>query len=103
MQTWPEEDSEERIAHQALNGIRNPDGSIVPSVPLHMVKDAAGAEMHHVEAFYSSDARAWLLQTGIDPAGPASGARLRKWENMGIVQRVKQVGFESHHNGGCTF
>lgn len=60
-----------------------------------MVKETSAAGTHHVEGFYSSDARTWILRTGIDPAGPASGARLRRWETLGIVQRVNQVSLYS--------
>lgn len=90
-QTWPEEDSEERVAYQALNGIRNPDGTAIPSVPLHVVREGSRADSTYVEAFYSSDARSWLARSGIEPAGPSSGARLRRWEALGIVQRVDHV------------
>lgn len=63
----------------------------MPSVPLHIVREGAGTESHFVEAFYSSDARSWLVRAGIEPPGPSSGARLRRWETLGIVQRVHQV------------
>lgn len=91
-QRWPEEDKEERIAYQALNGIRNPDGTAVPSVPLHVVREGSFPSATFVEGFYSSDARSWLVRSGNEPAGPSAGARLRRWEAMGIVQRIEQVG-----------
>lgn len=90
-QRWPEEDREERIAYQALNGIRNPDGSAVPSVPLHVVREGSSPDATFVEGFYSSDARSWLVRSGNEPAGPSAGARLRRWEAMGIVHRIEQV------------
>lgn len=75
-----------------LNGVRMPNGSALASVPLHAVREAGGgAEAHFVEAFYSSDARSWLLRSGTDPAGPSAGTRLRRWESLGIVQRVVKV------------
>ena len=76
-----------------LNGVRMSNGSALASVPLHAVREAGGAaEAHFVEAFYSSDARSWLLRSGTDPAGPSAGTRLRRWESLGIVQRVVKVG-----------
>lgn len=74
-----------------LHGMRNPDGSALASVPLHAVREGSGKDTHFVEAFYASDARSWLLRSRIDPAGPSAGARVRKWENMGIVQRINKV------------
>lgn len=91
LQTWPEEDSEEMIAYQMLNGMRMADGSALASVPLHAVREGVKTDTHFVEAFYASDARSWLMRSRFNPAGPSAGARVRRWENMGIVQRVKKV------------
>lgn len=74
-----------------LNGMRRADGTALASVPLHAVREGMGADTHFVEAFYASDARRWLMRSGVNPAGPSAGARVRKWENMGIVQRVSKV------------
>lgn len=74
-----------------LNGIRLADGSALPSVPLHAIREGNGVDAHFVEAFYSSDARVWLMRAGVDPAGPSAGDRLRRWEKLGIVQRVMKV------------
>lgn len=67
------------------------DGSVLPSVPLHTVREGTATVGHFVEAFYSSDARIWLMRAGVDPAGPSAGDRLRRWEKMGMVQRVAKV------------
>ncbi|CAN0366428.1 unnamed protein product [Ectocarpus sp. 6 AP-2014] len=102
-EAWPDEDSEERVAYQLLNGMRRPDGSALASVPLHAVREGAGADTHFVEAFYASDARGWLTRSRVDPAGPAAGDRVRKWESMGIVQRVTKAergGSQIHFRGG---
>lgn len=93
IQTWSEEDSEERVAYQMLHGMRRSNGSVLPSVALHAVRESSGnsGDVHFVEAFYSSDARTWLLLAGVDPAGPSAGSRLRRWESLGIAQRVTKV------------
>lgn len=74
-----------------LHGMRMEDGSALASVPLHAVREESGKDTHFVEAFYASDARSWLMRSRIDPAGPAAGTRVRKWESMGIVQKVTKV------------
>lgn len=74
-----------------LNGMRMPDGSALASVPLHAMREGGKTDTHFVEAFYASDARSWLTRSGVNPAGPSAGARVRKWEKMGIVQRVRKV------------
>ena len=74
-----------------LHGMMRADGSALPSVTLHAVREGARGDAHFVEAFYSSDARSWLLIAGVDPAGPSAGTRLRRWESLGIAQRVTKV------------